>query len=72
MSDIVEKLRASKCGNKNCVADEGAAEITTLRAEVERLRAALREIADLKSYSEVSTAIKVAAIARAALTQEKQ
>lgn len=38
-----------------------------LLAEVERLRAALREIAELKTYSEVSTAIKAAAIARAAL-----
>ena len=46
-------------------------ELTTLRAENEKLRAALREIADIKSYSEVSKAIKVAAIARTALAQEK-
>jgi len=41
-----------------------------MKAEIKRLRAALREIADIKSYSEVSKAIKVAAIARTALTQE--
>ena len=48
MSDIVERLRhcADNCGDEYLheLSGRAAEEITRLRAEVERLRAALREI----------------------------
>ena len=50
MSDIVERLRAEASDNKRYLVPDGLALeaadiITTLRAEVEKLRAALKKIA---------------------------
>jgi len=65
--DIIERLYDIS-ERPDC---EYSTELYDAVSEIERLRAALREIADIKSYSEVSKAIKVAAIARAALAEEK-
>ncbi len=44
MSDIVERLRDKHCCDNGCHCDEAATEIITLRAEVEKLRAAFRAL----------------------------
>lgn len=71
MSDIVERLRAEASDNKRYLVPDGLAleaadEITTLRAEVERLRAALEWIAGTALTEPEAMADK----ARAALGEE--
>lgn len=62
MSDIVAKVNASiKAG------DWVVADLVTAVREIERLRAALREIADFDTYEDISNEECMRDIARAAL-----
>ena len=60
MSDIVERLRERAASGVNClcgnpVCDEAAEEILRLRAENEKLRAALKPFADWIEYVDKDT-----------------
>lgn len=61
-ADEIEKLRGGMM--------KMASAMSTQVETIERLRAALREIAERKTYSETAAAISAAAIARAALGGE--
>lgn len=68
-NDLVERLRGLHVTRhpSRSIVECDEATILEAAARIEQLEAALREIADCKTYSEVSTAIKAASIARAAL-----
>ena len=65
MTDIVERLRSKRCcDTSNCNCDEAADTITALRAENEKLRAALGDV-----HAAAGTNHLAARIARAALEE---
>lgn len=59
MSDIVERLRDKHCCDNGCHCDEAADEVEALRAEVERLRAALKWFVDAYNKAGFITAAYV-------------